>query len=217
MFRQLTPSFPQLHASIHPMQIFLQLQHWLGQPFVQPQVVISLQDCGICGRERSYGTSWPSECIHPISVTGEDQDAVSGPGSKHFVVGTHDVEFMLHQMLEADSLVLYQYKTTWLVLCCMYQPQECHTSYRWISLPIPLCFQWDIPSQVQLDPSCFLALATKLGYTITTSDSVKCKCVYLISRKHLTDGMYWEILWFFRCPSFHVQTCASDFVIMCQK
>ena len=93
MFRQLTPSFLQLHASIYPMQIFLQLQHWLGQPFVQPQVVISLQACGICGRERSHGTSWPSECIHPISVTGEDQDAVSGPGSKHFVVGTHDVEF----------------------------------------------------------------------------------------------------------------------------
>ena len=154
----------------------------------------------------------------PFLLLGEDQDAVSGPGSRHMPgSGNAWCGILLHQMLEADSLVPYHYKTTLLVLCCMYQPQECHTSYRWISLPIPSCFQWDIPSQGQLDPSCFLAMATKLGYTITTSDSVKCKCVYLISPKHLTDGMYWEILWFFRCPSFHVQACASDFVIMCQK
>ena len=55
-------------ARLHSIRIFL--QRWLRHPLVQPHEVISLQAFGIGGREINRGTSRPSRCIHPISVTG---------------------------------------------------------------------------------------------------------------------------------------------------
>ena len=40
----------------YTLRIFLQLQRWLRHPFVQPHEVISLQACGIGGRESNSGT-----------------------------------------------------------------------------------------------------------------------------------------------------------------
>ena len=49
----------------------------------------------------------------PFLLHGEDQDGVSGPGSRHLPgSGNARCGILLHQLLEGDSLVIYQYKTT---------------------------------------------------------------------------------------------------------
>ena len=70
IFRQTSARLLQAHISMHSLRIFLQLQRWVRHPLVQPHEVISLHDFGIGGRDRSRGSSLPSRCIRPISVTG---------------------------------------------------------------------------------------------------------------------------------------------------
>ena len=70
IFRQTSARILQAHISMPSVRIVLQLQRWVTHPFVQPHEVMSLYDFGIGGRDRSRGTTLPSRCIHPISVTG---------------------------------------------------------------------------------------------------------------------------------------------------
>ena len=135
VLRQLSPSFVQLHASI---QIFLQLQCWLRHPFVQPHEVISLQSFGIGIAEKATVSlaDRPDASI-PFRSLVEDQDTANVLGSRHLLDSVNAwCETLLHLRLVAESLVYDWYKTTWLVLCCMYQPRERYISCRWFSLLI---------------------------------------------------------------------------------
>ena len=63
--------------------------------------------------EKPWHYDLPSASI-PFLLLGEDQDAVSRPGSRHLPGnGNAWCGILLHRMLEGDSLVLYQYKTTY--------------------------------------------------------------------------------------------------------
>ena len=94
MFRLVDTKFTAvIYASVHSIWIVLQLQHWLRQPLVQPQEVISLRAFGIMAERVAVALADPPIASIAFQLLEEAlMLLVCVVLDNCLVVGAHDME-----------------------------------------------------------------------------------------------------------------------------